>query len=107
MGASKPWAVRVQDHPGSTLEEIANEPNWSSGHEHRVGYRNKGSRLPGLTHKHDEYQDEIELSLKEKERLRHDIESGKLVNFRNIIESQEVRCSTGFSVSQHLGLVGS
>jgi nitrate reductase (NAD(P)H) len=88
--ASKPWTVRVQDHPGSTPDQIANEPDWGAGHQHRVGYRNKSNRLPGLTHRHDEYSVEIQQALKEKQELRREIESGKLVNFRNIIESQEV-----------------
>ncbi|KAH9828208.1 Nitrate reductase [NADH] 1 [Teratosphaeria destructans] len=32
-----PWTVRVADHPGSSAEDVKNEPDWSRGSEHRVG----------------------------------------------------------------------
>ncbi|ENH65123.1 Nitrate reductase [NADH] 1 [Fusarium oxysporum f. sp. cubense race 1] len=59
MPHSKPWVVKVQAHPGSTAEEIRNEPDWVSGHQHRIGFRDRNNRLPGLTHKDDEYREEV------------------------------------------------
>ena len=46
-----PYNVRVQWHPGSTAEDIQNEPDWETHTgEHRVGYRNRQDRRSGLTH---------------------------------------------------------
>ena len=45
-----PYDVRVKQHPGSTAEEIEDEPDWGNGHQHRIGYKNNQDRKPGLTH---------------------------------------------------------
>lgn len=47
MGATSHFIVQKQDHPGSSHQEIDNEPNWGSGHNHRVGFKNKDNRVPG------------------------------------------------------------
>jgi hypothetical protein len=76
--ASIPYHVRVQGHPGSTADEIANEPDWEvlSG-EHRVGYRNRQDRWPGLTnaggmaqHKHTLVQELMLSQMRRKKNLR-------------------------------------
>ncbi|KAJ4991807.1 nitrate reductase [Stagonosporopsis vannaccii] len=91
-----PWQVRVTDHPGSTAEDIANEPDWEHlhGHDHRVGFRNKeGDRLPGITHRDDERASEAEKlageAKAEYEKLRERVKKGELLNFRDLIEGEK------------------
>jgi nitrate reductase (NAD(P)H) len=62
-----PWRVQITDHPGSTREEIEQEPDWNLGHEHRVGYLNRDNRRPGLTHTVDERNEEDEFDQEAKE----------------------------------------
>lgn len=90
MAPTKHWRVQIQGHPGSTAQEIADEPDWGTGHQHRVGYKNRANRLPGITHEHDEYRDDIAQFQAEREELRREVKAGKLVNFREVIQHQEV-----------------
>jgi nitrate reductase (NAD(P)H) len=54
-----PWQVTVQDHPGSSTTEIEQEPEWAiAGSQHRVGFKNRQDRRPGLTHTSDDPSDE-------------------------------------------------
>lgn len=86
-----PWTVRVQPHPGSTADEIRNEPNWTADHQHRVGFRDRNDRLPGITHQDDEsHSDDIKQEKERYLKLKKKAKSGELVNFRDIIENQEV-----------------
>ncbi|KAK2629718.1 hypothetical protein QTJ16_000538 [Diplocarpon rosae] len=92
-----PHRVQVQHHPGATLQDIENEPDWGRGHQHRVGFVNGQDRVPGLTHAGDEHEDDsdphdelsIEDARKRYEKLRDDEEKGKLVNFRDVINAQK------------------
>ncbi|KAM0722163.1 hypothetical protein Q7P37_001604 [Cladosporium fusiforme] len=55
-----PWQVTVTDHPGSSAKDIADEPDWTKAStQHRVGFRNRQDRRPGLTHGGDEHSDEV------------------------------------------------
>ncbi|QLI74239.1 Nitrate reductase [Metarhizium brunneum] len=81
------WKVKVQPHPGSSVHDIATEPNWGVGHEHRVGYRNSSNRLPGLTDDGD-YHAEIEQAQLARKELEEEITHGTLINFRQLIEHQ-------------------
>lgn len=90
MAPEKPWTVRVRPHPGSSRQDIDNEPDWTGLHNHRVGFKNRGDRRPGITHAQDEYLREIEEARKEQEKLRDENKTGKLVNFRDVIMTQEV-----------------
>lgn len=89
MAPRRPWTVNVQDHPGSSIEDIENEPDWGAGHQHRVGYRNKGFRVPGWTGD-EEYHAEFEYAQYERSELEDEEAHGKLVNFRDLIEHQPV-----------------
>lgn len=91
----KQWTVKVRPHPGSSFEEIANEPNWGAGHQHRVGYRDKANRKPGFTTEESDYRDEIQEAKREMAELRREETSGKLVNFRDLISHQPVRHESG------------
>ncbi|KAF2164012.1 hypothetical protein M409DRAFT_25783 [Zasmidium cellare ATCC 36951] len=101
------WNVKVQDHPGSSRQDIDNEPDWKSDHQHRIGFRNRQDRVPGLTHADDEddsnvpdlinsassseSDDERQFDQKAKKRfddLRYREKEGDLVNFRDIITDQ-------------------
>ncbi|KAJ4339892.1 hypothetical protein N0V87_002830 [Didymella glomerata] len=91
-----PWRVQITDHPGSTAEDIKNEPDWKNIHEHshRVGFRNKqGDRLPGITHRDDErIEDAEELgdeARAEYEELKQRAQRGDLVNFRDLVEGEK------------------
>ncbi|KAF2272837.1 uncharacterized protein EI97DRAFT_197518 [Westerdykella ornata] len=85
-----PWRVRIVDHPGSTREEIEQEPDWEVAHEQRVGYLNRDNRRPGLTHPIEaREEDDFTKEAREKyERLKEEAASGRLVNWRNIIEEE-------------------
>ncbi|KAK5653702.1 hypothetical protein OQA88_8733 [Cercophora sp. LCS_1] len=75
------WEVVVRLHRGSTDEEIRREP------DHSIGVRNRGDRRPGLTNSQS-YDEEISKALKELKELRNKIDSGVLVNFRDLIHHQ-------------------
>lgn len=104
-----PYSVRVKHHPGSTAQDIENEPDWGEGHEHRIGYRNRQGRRPGLTHAGgiprsvdlkavswadkalDERQEGFEEKAREeKDQLRQRVQKGELINFRDAINNEEV-----------------
>ncbi|KXJ89323.1 hypothetical protein Micbo1qcDRAFT_212694 [Microdochium bolleyi] len=84
-----PWAVKVREHPGSTAEEISNEPHWDATHPHRVGFKNSQDRVAGITHGSDEYQQEIEQAREQAEELQKHVKHGDLVNFRDVVRSQK------------------
>lgn len=88
--ATTPWIVNVADHPGSSAQEIEDEPDWGSGHHHRIGFKNRDNRVPGVTHKHDEYDEEVERVRRGLKQLRDQAKKGRLVNFRDLINAQEV-----------------
>ncbi|OQO12698.1 hypothetical protein B0A48_02161 [Cryoendolithus antarcticus] len=107
MPSDVPWNVSIRDHPGSSAEDIHDEPNWTSGHQHRVGYRNDQGRLPGLTHDADEASDVPDLTFPSSgsesedeqtfdedarrrfQELKTRANKGDLLNFRDIITNQE------------------
>ncbi|RYO93972.1 hypothetical protein DL764_007901 [Monosporascus ibericus] len=79
-----PWTVRVQEHLGSSAEDIANESDWDAVHPHRVGFK-ANERLAGITHGTDQYAWEIEAAQKEEQELEERESKGDLVNFRDLI----------------------
>lgn len=88
--------IVVAGHPGSSRQEIRNEPDWGSGHEHRVGFRNLENRVPGLTHSGDERDDSDvsqDVEADQSQQRYHDFEQrvreGKLLNFRDFINAQD------------------
>ena len=85
--------IRVQQHLGSSLEDIEHEPDWGAGHQHRIGYRNQQDRFPGITHRGDEKEDDRDFetsALKEINQLRDRVNKGDLINFRDAISQQKV-----------------
>lgn len=88
-----PWRVHKTEHPGSSQQEIASEPDWATQykHEHRVGYKDRSGRLPGITHQDDEVQaaDDVEEAREEYQELIEKAKSGELVNFRDIVQNEK------------------
>ncbi|KAF5018063.1 hypothetical protein F66182_9962 [Fusarium sp. NRRL 66182] len=89
MPHSKPWTVTVKHHPGSTADEIRREPDWIAGHQHRVGFRDRNDRLPGITHCDDEHWEYTQQARQRYDAMREAVKSGELANFRDLIENQE------------------
>lgn len=84
-------AIVVISHPGSTWEEILNEPDWADGRPHRPGHRDLYGRGAGNTH-----VDESASITRERQRARDGIRKldakaaqGQLLNFREIINEQK------------------
>ncbi|KAM0205836.1 hypothetical protein ACHAQI_008843 [Fusarium lateritium] len=68
---------------------IRNEPGWAAGHQHRVGFRDRNNRLPGITHKDDEHREDVVREKQNYLAFQRKTKSGELVNFRDLIEKQE------------------
>ncbi|KAK1019429.1 hypothetical protein LTR54_000071 [Friedmanniomyces endolithicus] len=103
-----PWRVQVRAHPGSSAQEIHDETEWTGGHQHRIGFRNRQDRLPGLTHDEDaderpesdtsnstsntdgsseeEFDEEAKQDLEQLEIRRS---QGDLVNFRDVVTGEK------------------
>lgn len=85
------WKVTVQDHPGSSWDDILNEPDWNVGHNHRVGYTNRDNRIAGFSSKYDEYEKELERTQEDDENVKERKKQGDLVNFRDVVKNQKVK----------------
>lgn len=87
-----PWRVSVTSHPGSTKEDIRNEPDWGRGHQHRVGFKNRQDRRPGLTHGNDELtakDEEVLEKVRDLRQLKDRAKKGELINFRDIAQHEK------------------
>jgi nitrate reductase (NAD(P)H) len=89
-----PYRTYVKGHPGSSKEEIENEPDWSSA-KHHIGYRNRYDRVPGLVHSGDDSDSEdsqgsfLKDAKEESDELQKELKDHKLINFREAKEKQE------------------
>ncbi|KAK4979657.1 hypothetical protein LTR28_003387 [Elasticomyces elasticus] len=93
-----PRHPHVRYHPGSSEHEIAQEPNWGSGHQHRIGFRNRQNRFAGLTHpgdhdpyRHDEDRKFAEKAMREHREISQEAKKGDLLNFQQIAQGQTYR----------------
>jgi nitrate reductase (NAD(P)H) len=90
-----PYHTYVKGHPGSSAEEIENEPDWSSA-KHHIGYRDRYDRVPGLVHSGDDSDSEdsqesfLKEAAEESDELQKEMKDHKLINFREAKEKQEV-----------------
>lgn len=96
-----PYRTYVRGHPGSSQEEIDNEPDWSSAkYKHHIGYRDRYDRVPGLVHSGDDSDSEdsqdsfLKEAAEESDKLQKDLKQHKLVNFHEAKEKQEA-CANG------------
>ena len=80
----------VSNHPGSTAREVADEPDWGFGHNHRIGFINNEDRHPGFTHDgdHEEEDEMVEEDAKKVEALKARLRGGDLINFRDIMSNK-------------------
>lgn len=90
------WTVTKGDHPGSSENEIAAEPDWRKvSYEHYPGYKNSRGRKPGFArgdeHEAWEYREDFQ---KDKEvfwqaKRAVDSRSGPLINWQDAVRSQK------------------
>ncbi|EKG14250.1 hypothetical protein MPH_08578, partial [Macrophomina phaseolina MS6] len=83
------WTVKVQNHPGSSADDIAKEPDWGAGLRHRIGFKNDQDRVPGITHLEDEYDEDVEEAREELVELNTRSEGPQLINFRDAMGNQK------------------
>jgi nitrate reductase (NAD(P)H) len=97
MPAPPATTATVTSHPGSTADEISQEPEWGAGHQHRIGFVNRSGRLAGFTHDGDHAEDDDQDERKfeeEAQRKYRDLRTkegrGDLVNFEDVMKDQTV-----------------
>lgn len=85
------WTVSKKDHPGSSADDIEQEPEWSStNNEHYTCYKNRQGRRVGITNAGDESDDvEVRQALHDCQVTKHEAGKGRLVNFREVVESEK------------------
>lgn len=92
-----PSRAVVSAHPGSSEQEKEEEPDWGSGHAHRIGFINQQDRVPGVTHAGEDWegrddeldkQGQIEEYTEKLAKARSRIEHGELLNFRDIMQAK-------------------
>lgn len=90
MKSSNTWLAHELTHPGATLEEIQNEPDWSAGHNHRVGFKTIDDRRVGYVTggPDDEEADEriVAEARRKFELLRGKAKKGERINFRDVVK---------------------
>jgi nitrate reductase (NAD(P)H) len=93
MPAPPATTATVTSHPGSTADEILQEPAWGAGHQHRIGFVNRSGRVAGFTHDGDHDEDDHEFVEKAQRKYR-DLRAregrGDLVNFEDVMKDQTV-----------------
>ena len=96
MPMPAPRRTKVRDRSGSSAREIAEEPEWGAGHQHRIGFRNRQDRFAGLTHDegdHDPYEKQedrefTENAMRKYRKLREEANKGGLINFQELMKDQ-------------------
>ncbi|KAL2260218.1 hypothetical protein VTK26DRAFT_5856 [Humicola hyalothermophila] len=83
-----PWVINVTDHPGSSEQEVRDEPDWIKLRTHSIGFKDREGRKPGIAHPDRERQEEIEEARRLREELSQRESTGDLVNFRDVIRYQ-------------------
>ncbi|KAK4131293.1 hypothetical protein BT67DRAFT_427849 [Trichocladium antarcticum] len=78
--------VNVTDHPGSSPQEIRDEPDWITLQSPSIGFKNHEGRRPGIID--TEREEGIEAARRLREELGLRISTGDLVNFRDLITHQ-------------------
>lgn len=85
-----------RSHPGSSADDILNEPDWLKTYAHRIGFRDRNDRHPGLTHHGDEWDTQEKRTFstqakKEAEDLDKELGEHDLLSVRDFMTKQEVR----------------
>ena len=87
-------------HPGSSEQDIVEEPEWGLVPGHRVGFRDEHGRYSGLTHQPNEFKVDEEFrkhAQEEYDRLREKAAKGELLTVVDFMKMQTVRNSQLFS----------
>lgn len=82
-------------HRASSESDILNEPDWAQTHNHRIGFRDRNDRRPGITHHGEEWTSEQEREFlaqarKEAKELGEKLGEHDLLNVREFMTKQEV-----------------
>lgn len=91
--ASVPHLTWTRGHPGSSKEEILEEPEWQTARGNRIGFRDRENRAAGLTNIGDETKEDREFweqARKKAEELKAELGQGKLLTVRDFMTKQEV-----------------
>ena len=89
-----PGQIRVGNFEGATKEEVEQEPAWSTGGNHRVGFLNNQSRLAGITRDGDHEEEEeadhtfTKEAIAKYNTLKQAAHDGKLLNFQDVMKGQ-------------------
>lgn len=88
----------MRPHPGSSWEEILNEPNWADSLLRCPGHKDQRGRYAGSTHDGDECIGGVEREEAREQmcQLRAKAEAGELLNFRNVM-SNEMKKEVGLA----------
>ena len=86
--AGKRPTIIVRPHPGSTWEEILNEPDWAVSRPHRPGHKDPQGRYAGSTHISADFAEKEEAQAELRD-LEARAQKGELLNFREIIDLQK------------------
>lgn len=97
MATTPHYTLPNRSHVGSSVEEIKNEPDWSTTYKYRIGFRDKHDRHTGYTHAGDEWitpeeRDFLAHAKKEAEKLQEELGGKELIDVREFMTQQEV-CS--------------
>lgn len=90
---SIPHQTWTKGHPGSSKEEIREEPEWKAVRSHRIGFRDREDRVAGLTHVGDESKEDREFwerARQKAEELEDELGKGTLLSVRDFMTKQEV-----------------
>lgn len=84
-----------RSHPGSSVHDIENEPNWTSSYKSHIGFRSKDGRRFGFTHVDDDPASSEDLGFvtladEKAQNLKREIEAKELIGVRGFMEQQEV-----------------
>lgn len=87
LSGKRPTII-VRPHPGSTWEEILNEPDWAVSRPHRPGHKDPQGRYAGSTHVSEDFAEKEQAQVELRD-LEERARKGELLNFREIIDLQK------------------
>ncbi|KAL0264936.1 hypothetical protein SLS55_000890 [Diplodia seriata] len=86
------WTVNVRQHPGSSADDIANEPDWGSGPKHFIGLKGGQGVKAGITHQQENDHEGLERFRRgRQERAMR----GEVITLRDILRDTEALSENG------------
>ncbi|KAJ4291265.1 hypothetical protein N0V88_006267 [Collariella sp. IMI 366227] len=83
-----PLNVDTCDHPGSTEQEIKDEPDWAQLQGHAIGVKTPDGQRPGISYSDNSHEAELAEARRLRDELHRMVTKGDLVNFRDLIQGQ-------------------